>query len=426
MPNEHTIAENLQRLIDAKDDIAAAITAKGGTVAQGDGLEEFPAAINGISTGVDTSSDTVTPETLAEGVTAHDASGAQITGTMENCIYYVPEGTTEIASTTIPDKAKWFKIVLPASVTIIGDNAFDGCTNLSVLDIKGTITAIGNYAFRSTKLSEFTFPNGISKISDYAFQYCYTLTKIVIPDSVVSIGESAFNQCYSLTTISGGTNIKTIGNYAFTNTHISLKKIFNSMTNVESIGNGAFGGCTLDESFKIPNSLKTIGILAFSNCRLNGSIDMSETSVTTIGNGAFSGTIIDKVILSPFINNIVLNPFYGCRNLREIDAGSNTKYTSIDGSLYEPTTADKVSLISWAMGKDATDITIPESCYNFGSAFMQFTRMTSINIPNRVVSILITAFTGCTNLKTITINKPQDSISGAPWGATNATVVWTG
>lgn len=82
MPNEHTIAENLQRLVDAKDDIAAAITAKGGTVAQGDGLEEFPIAINGISTGVDTSNDTVTAATLKSGYTAHNAAGQPITGTM--------------------------------------------------------------------------------------------------------------------------------------------------------------------------------------------------------------------------------------------------------------------------------------------------------------------------------------------------------
>ena len=82
MPNEHTIAENLQRLVDAKDDIAAAITAKGGTVGQNDGLEEFPTAINGISTGVDTSSDTVTAATLKSGYTAHNAAGQRITGTM--------------------------------------------------------------------------------------------------------------------------------------------------------------------------------------------------------------------------------------------------------------------------------------------------------------------------------------------------------
>ena len=49
MPN--TIAENLQRLVDAKDDIAEAITAKGGTVASGDGLEEFAADIATIPSG---------------------------------------------------------------------------------------------------------------------------------------------------------------------------------------------------------------------------------------------------------------------------------------------------------------------------------------------------------------------------------------
>lgn len=43
MPN--TIAQNLQRLVDAKDAISLAITAKGGTVNSGDGLEEFPADI---------------------------------------------------------------------------------------------------------------------------------------------------------------------------------------------------------------------------------------------------------------------------------------------------------------------------------------------------------------------------------------------
>lgn len=46
-----TIAENLQRLVDAKSDIADAITAKGGTVNHGDGFEEFPADIATIPSG---------------------------------------------------------------------------------------------------------------------------------------------------------------------------------------------------------------------------------------------------------------------------------------------------------------------------------------------------------------------------------------
>ena len=48
---EHTIAENLTRLQNAKTAIGNAITAKGGTVSQGDGLEEFAADIATIPTG---------------------------------------------------------------------------------------------------------------------------------------------------------------------------------------------------------------------------------------------------------------------------------------------------------------------------------------------------------------------------------------
>lgn len=82
MPNEHTIAENLQRLVDAKTAIANAITAKGGTVAQGDGLEEFATDISNIPYNSDTRNDTVTAATLKSGYTAHNAAGQQITGTM--------------------------------------------------------------------------------------------------------------------------------------------------------------------------------------------------------------------------------------------------------------------------------------------------------------------------------------------------------
>lgn len=49
MPN--TIAQNLQRLIDAKIAIANAITAKGGTVGESDGLEDFASDIESIPSG---------------------------------------------------------------------------------------------------------------------------------------------------------------------------------------------------------------------------------------------------------------------------------------------------------------------------------------------------------------------------------------
>lgn len=50
---EHTIAENLSRLITAKTDIANAITTMGGVVGENDGFEEFPADILSIPSGGD-------------------------------------------------------------------------------------------------------------------------------------------------------------------------------------------------------------------------------------------------------------------------------------------------------------------------------------------------------------------------------------
>lgn len=47
----HTIAENLERLIAARTNIADAIVDMGGTVTSGDGLEEFPYDISTIPGG---------------------------------------------------------------------------------------------------------------------------------------------------------------------------------------------------------------------------------------------------------------------------------------------------------------------------------------------------------------------------------------
>jgi len=57
---ENTLAEDLQRLVDAKSDIADAITAKGGTVGAGDGFEEFPQAILNLAG----QSGTITPSNI--------------------------------------------------------------------------------------------------------------------------------------------------------------------------------------------------------------------------------------------------------------------------------------------------------------------------------------------------------------------------
>lgn len=72
---------------------------------------------------------------------------------------------------------------------------------------------------------------------------------------------------------------------------------------------------------------------------------------------------------------------------------------------------------------------IPDSVISIGDhVFYLCEKLKSIVIPSSVTEISNYAFNNdyyhCLELETITINKPENSISGAPWGATNATVVW--
>lgn len=121
---------------------------------------------------IDLSNDTVTAETLAEGITAHDANGRQIIGIMVEG----GESFKGIIERTMATPT------LPKDLTKIGAQVFTAYTTLTSLTIPSGVTSIGDYAFNScSNLAAVTFEGTPSIISSTAFYSCSNLRTINVP-----------------------------------------------------------------------------------------------------------------------------------------------------------------------------------------------------------------------------------------------------
>jgi BspA type Leucine rich repeat region (6 copies) len=183
--------------------------------------------------------------------------------------------------------------VIPASVTSIGDYAFDSCTNLTNAIIGNSVTSIGENAFAGTALTSVMIPDSVISIGDYAFSYCTNLSNAIIGNSVTNIGDYAFYDTVS-TSVAIPDSVISIGGYAFTaddnpfsnlpsNHRLTNMTIGNSVT---SIGEDAFAGTALT-SVTIPASVAFIGDEAFVGCNSLRSVYFKGNAPST-GFGVFA------------------------------------------------------------------------------------------------------------------------------------------
>ena len=143
-----------------------------------------------------------------------------------------------------------------------GWSKFIGCRSLTSLVIPDSVTNIGDYAFWGcSDLADIVIPDGVTSIGDYAFEGCESLRSVVIPDGVTSIGDYVFSGCRSLTDI----------------------VIPNSVT---SIRDGAFFGCSDLADIVIPDGITSIGDRAFMGCSSLSSL-VIPGGVTSIGESVF-------------------------------------------------------------------------------------------------------------------------------------------
>lgn len=106
-------------------------------------------------------------------------------------------------------------VVVPDSVTSIGDRAFVGCDNLASVDLPASVTSLGVCVFDGcSSLTKIKLPEGVTSIGNSAFAECNNLASVDLPTSVTSLGVCAFDGCSSLKKIIIPDSVTFIDEYA--------------------------------------------------------------------------------------------------------------------------------------------------------------------------------------------------------------------
>lgn len=114
-------------------------------------------------------------------------------------------------------------VIVPDTVTTIGEGAFESCKNLESIVLSKRLQEIYREAFHNcTKLKSIVLPNTMKKIGISAFEGCHSLSSVTLGTSLREIGIWAFNDCPSLKSITIPANVTYIGAKAFGSTPITV------------------------------------------------------------------------------------------------------------------------------------------------------------------------------------------------------------
>ncbi|MBR2384103.1 MAG: leucine-rich repeat domain-containing protein, partial [Clostridia bacterium] len=279
--------------------------------------------------------------------------GGSVTTIGEEAFYYCTSLTSvEMGTsvTTIGEEAFYScssltSVKIPDSVTTIGEEAFYSCSRLKSVYYNGDVEGWCNITFSDNfsnplyyaknlyiggeLVTELVIPNSVTKIKDYVFYNCDSLTSVEIGGSVTTIGYCAFYFCDSLTSIEVSENntvYKSIDGNLYSKDGTTLIQYAIGKTDaqfvipdsVTTIGYGAFASCDSLTSVEIGGSVTEIAGLAFYECYSLTSVEIGG-SVTEIGWSAFAYCrYLTSVVIPDSTTKIEAYAFYDCRYLTSV------------------------------------------------------------------------------------------------------------
>ena len=323
------------------------------------------------------------------------------------------------------------EITLPASLTGDASEMFSGCKSLKKVNFAEGATTIPNGLFKNMSITTFECPDSITRIGDEAFQNCSNLESVVLSGNLEKIGESAFENCTKITEVelpetlkvmendyyggsfSGCKNLKKVnipktleqGYWAFKNCS-SLTQI-DWGEGVTIIPNGLFKECTGLKNVQLPATITVIGEEGFQQCTNLENVVFSE-GLQKIGASAFENCTKLTEVELPETLKIMENDYYGgsfsgCKNLKKVNIPKTLEkgYWAFQNcsSLTQIDWKDGITKIPEGLFKECSglkSITIPDSVTEIEKgAFYQCSSLAEVYLPNGLKKIGDSVFDKC-------------------------------
>ena len=348
----------------------------------------------------------------------------------------LPSSLISIGSSAFMYCEKLTSITIPDKVTMIGNSAFHGCTNLKHVSIGKALKEIGhsNYSkndvFRNctnltsvewnarecadfdshertlfgsiaSQITSFTFGKDVQYIPQYLCYELDKITSITIPNRVTKIGNFAFEYCSLLSNLNIGGSVEEIGMFTFANcdklTNITIPD------GVTSIGNYAFSDCKNLTSVSIGYGLKHFGYLndgsgAFSNCPKLTSVVWNAQACADFEvseEAPFYG-VAQQITSFTFGNRVEHIPAFLCYDMKKL------------ATLQFPSTLKVIGESAFESCESLKYVAIPDQVTTIHNwAFAWCLGLTQVTFGERLQQIGSGAFCDCTSIKEMTSNASQ-------------------
>lgn len=379
------------------------------------------------------------------------------------------EGITEIAKRGLWYMSSLETLVIPNSVTKIGDSCLNGQSALKELTIPFLGSTLGNfnvshigYCFGANEYKDNAgyMPEGLEKVTltnqervtSGAFQGLKNLKTIVLSSNTKDISDTAFVGCKSLVLnekngvcyMGGNENDYFLCMDA--NSDIVTATVEDGCIGIQA---NAFSLCQKLTSVSIPDSVKKIGQNAFYRCESLTSVSVPD-SVEQIGNNAFySATKLQNINFNPSsnlsiigdyafyncqslqeftitysLNQIGKNAFLGCKNLTKTNILDLAEYFDIAFANIYSTPFENVTEL-YVNGVLTTDIVIPSAVTRIRqNAFSNLSCVNSIYVTNSVSRVDTWAFYGLNNTQKINFaNSKSSYVLVGDWDYNNDAII---